>query len=395
VAWWREAERGATANSATNSNGCPPPGLRGREACRQPEPQGVSAPWPSDDDRAFVEAVNKIAVAAKSPGFGETGVAMNSNLARGGIQFSRVAAVRWPDLGEPLTTPMPGAPSTPMIDPSCSFWMAGHALYIRALARYISALGDVSKIGNDLTHRGRSPDSEALHRGLLTDLGVYVYEDFVSESEEAELFAYWGPGSLVHRKGSQEQGSRRRFFHYGPVLQLQARDSVKSTLGIIPGRLGAMPPLVERMQLRERLRERSKGLGDRSLGMDQLYVNWYSRAARSRIDFHHDNPKAMGPVIAGVSLCSACEFQFVALDRELPQNARISVTLPRRSLILLSGLSRYHLQHGIPMVKQDRLSLTFRTLERDCADRALWRREWSAFPSDEAANAHWPLLPPE
>mmetsp|Transcript_28380 Transcript_28380/g.85645 ORF Transcript_28380/g.85645 Transcript_28380/m.85645 type:complete len:156 (-) Transcript_28380:126-593(-) len=154
-----------------------------------------------------------------------------------------------------------------------------------------------------------------------------------------------------------------------------------------------MPPVVSKMGLAARIRERATGLGDRFLGLDQLYVNHYKAADRARIDFHHDNPKSMRGLVAGVSLGGACELQLQALDPELARRTAL-VPLPRRSLYLMSGLSRYHLQHGIPAIREDRVSLTFRTVDRDCEDRALWRREWAELPPEEAANAHWPLLPP-
>ena len=42
-------------------------------------------------------------------------------------------------------------------------------------------------------------------------------------------------------------------------------------IGLIPSRFGAMPPLVQRMDLRGRIRARCAGLGDRSLALDYCY----------------------------------------------------------------------------------------------------------------------------
>ena len=42
--------------------------------------------------------------------------------------------------------------------------------------------------------------------------------------------------------------------------------------------LGALPELVCQMDLRARIRDKAKGLGDKALSLDQLYVN--SRAAK-------------------------------------------------------------------------------------------------------------------
>ncbi|CAJ1345991.1 unnamed protein product [Effrenium voratum] len=142
------------------------------------------------------------------------------------------------------------------------------------------------------------------------------------------------------------------------------------------------------MDLRARIRDKAKGLGDKALSLDQLYVNSYDEA--TCIDFHHDNVRSMGPVIAGLSLESGAELRLRAPDVE---ERYVVLKLPPRSLYLLSGISRYHLQHAIPPATRHRLSLTFRTLCR--TDRQKWRRRWAEIPKEEAVNAHWPLLPPE
>jgi len=224
-------------------------------------------------------------------------------------------------------------------------------------------------------------------------MGFFLFEDIVSEAEEEELLEYWGADGMVHTLGSEEPRSRRRFFHYGPVLQRSTQGSVKSTLGIVPASCGAMPAIVVRLGLTARIRQRAAGLGDKLMGFDQLYVNRYEAHVGARIDFHHDNPKTMRQVVAGINLGSVCSLQLRPLDREL-QGKTISVSMQRRSLYIVSGLCRYHLQHAIPSVTEDRVSLTFRTVNRSCAAPGLWARAWSEVPPDEAVNAHWPLLSP-
>ena len=134
--------------------------------------------------------------------------------------------------------------------------------------------------------------------------------------------------------------TRQQAAIYGPVLQLQTQGTCKSTLGIIPGRCGTFPPLVDRMGLTARIRCKASDLGDKFMGFDQLYVNFYDATEDARIDYHHDNPRTMRQVVAGLSLGSSCDFHLLPLDRELGQVPSV-VKLRPRSLYLMSGLSRY------------------------------------------------------
>lgn len=339
---------------------------------------------PTKEDRSYLTVLNRISTKAASPGFG---LALppgdrsppNLNLAKRVLDFVNVASSKFPEFGTVSTAVLPGTGAVPCVDQACPFWRMGHGRYMKVLARYINVL--------------RGGASDDLRRELLADLGFHLFEDFVTEAEERELAAYWSPGGPVYEQGTSESRTKRRFFHYGPVLQLRTEGSSKSTLGIVPAQMGALPTPVLTGSIVDRIRGRAEGLGDRALRFDQLYVNHYSAAERTRIEFHHDNPKSMMGVVAGVSLCSDCELQLLPLDAELAR-ATIPVALPRRSLYLLSGLSRYHLQHGIPVIRADRVSLTFRSVDLDCADRRDWRRSWGELKADEAANAHWPLLPP-
>lgn len=342
-------------------------------------PYALEGLTPSEDDRAFIAFVNHICAVTSSAGFGSTGAANDANqhVACKVIDFAQVASSRASDLGKFWTTRTRG--NCTAVDVECPFWRIGQKRYLDAMIRYFSSLCRV----------GASLSASALP--LLGDLGFHVYEDFITEQEETELFCYWSPSGSVHALGSCEAATNRRFFHYGPVLLWQTRDSRKSTLGVVPARLGAMPDIVEGTNLRHRIREAARGLGDRGIRLDQMYVNRYV-ANRSRIDFHHDNPKSMQGLVAGVSLGASCEMQLVGGEAEL--TVPIRVLLPRRSLYLMRGISRYHLQHGIPVMTGTRVSLTFRTVNLDSADRAMWRREWQHIPSSESRNAHWPLLPP-
>lgn len=342
--------------------------------------QGVQLAWLSVEDRQFMQLTNRLAVDASCPAFGHTGPLLGRQpLKRGFVAFAKAAHTAMPELGA-LRLVCGGT----AVDPGCEFWKSGRRRYVAALQRYLDLLSSSSL-------------DEATRNELLADLGFYVFPDFVTNEEEWELQSYWRPGGPLYAWGAYEAGTNRRFFHYGPILKIKTEATSKSTLGIIPGKFGPMPPIVARFRLLDRIRTCALKLGDAicdcSLDFDQLYVNHYAAKLCSRIDFHHDNPKTMGGIIAGLSLGSSCEMHLKAPDKELCERP-ILAHLPARSLCLMTGLSRYHLQHGIPALPTDRLSLTFRVVNSECADSAAWGRSWECIPPHEASNAHWPLLRP-
>merc|ERR1711970_618741 len=98
-----------------------------------------------------------------------------------------------------------------------------------------------------------------MRRSLLADLGFVLIDDFISVEEEAELLEYWKPNGPVFRNGFNEQHTNRRFFHYGPILPKQSFGTTRSTLNAIPGKMGVMPPIIERQELRKRIREVAMG----------------------------------------------------------------------------------------------------------------------------------------
>eukprot|EP00448_Togula_jolla_P028229 CAMPEP_0170639108 /NCGR_PEP_ID=MMETSP0224-20130122/39450_1 /TAXON_ID=285029 /ORGANISM="Togula jolla, Strain CCCM 725" /LENGTH=541 /DNA_ID=CAMNT_0010969395 /DNA_START=30 /DNA_END=1653 /DNA_ORIENTATION=- len=332
-----------------------------------------------ETSRQWLREVNALASELGTATFGDSGPPNPSKAARV-LLFVDEGRRLWPSLGRSSVVHGNGFTE---VDPDCPFWRAGRSRFLESLR------GHFMKINSRSTE-------EAARRGYLADLGFKLIEDFISPSEEAALLEHWRPNGPEFRKGSNETHTCRRFFHYGPILPKQSFGTTRSTLNVIPGRMGAMPPIVSDLGLRERIRAAAAGLGDGGLELDQLYVNFYSAAARGRIGFHHDHVSTMRGVVAGISLQSDCEFQLSALDRELSGQPTLHLRLPARSLYIMSGLSRYHLQHGIPRHDTDRLSMTFRSVDTASAgSRKLWARDWSSIPAAEAAKCHWPLLAPE
>lgn len=344
---------------------------------------------PTAEERQFVAELNQLSIDHSSAGFGHPGRLVVSK-ARRQLAFASSAWMRWPDLGGgDLRTTNTEEWRMAKVDPSCAFWQAGQQRYLSALTSYMDTLRSLSL----------APE---VQRELLGDLGFHMVKDFVTEEEEAALLRYWAPTGPVFPFGSIEQFSGRRWFNYGPILPRTTEGTAKSTLTVIPAKLGEMPPVV----LRQRLRQRIRALAGEFLGLqdnpalagqydfNQMYVNYYDCAAKANIEFHHDNHTCMRGAIAGISLLSACDLQLRPLD-QLICRPPMRIALPRRSLFFLSGLSRWHLQHGILHMPESRLSLTFRTVDRSCAREELWEQRWGCLEKDEKDNAIWPLVQPD
>ena len=87
----------------------------------------------------------------------------------------------------------------------------------------------------------------------------------------------------------------------------------------------------------------------------ELFVNEYK--PEDTLHFHTDHPRTYGPVIYGVSLLTDCDFSFQLKARTF------DTILPRRSIYLMTGNSRYKYKHGIPKpCAERRVSLTFRSV---------------------------------
>lgn len=325
-------------------------------------------------EREIMRELNALSAEHGSTGFGDCGKPNRRKLGRQ-VRFLRAAADRWPQFGTLLIR-------EGQVAQECSFFLHGRAEYFRILAQYFLALNVTAE-----------SDEERID--LLQDLGFHLFEEFLTREEENDIVSYYGHNGDVYERGLCELVSKRRFFHYGPILSIEQEGTTKSTLGVIPARFGAFPELTTDSCQRFNflLLDTLKTIQP---PFDQMYVNFYTVATGAHIDFHHDHHLTMMGGIGGHSSGSACEFVFRPYECGL-RDQTIRIELPRRSGYLMSGTSRYHLQHAIPKVRADRISITYRTVDKTCINRdeeILWQREWSELNQEEIDNAHWPLLPP-
>ena len=171
--------------------------------------------------------------------------------------------------------------------------------------------------------------------------GFCYYEDILSPAEEAVLLE--GVRTLafgeVRMRG---QVARRRTIHFGWTYGYE-------TWRVEPG--PAIPDFL--LALRTRA---ARLVAVEADALAEVLVTHYPPGAG--IGWHRDAP-AFG-VVVGVSLLGACRFRFQQ-GRDSARSTRALVLAPR-SAYVLAGAARWQWQHAIPPGREERYSVTFRTL---------------------------------
>jgi alkylated DNA repair dioxygenase AlkB len=176
-----------------------------------------------------------------------------------------------------------------------------------------------------------------------TDLpqGFRYYDEAVTPAEEAALLGDLR-GLAFGEVRMRGQVARRRTIHFGWTYGYE-------TWRVEPG-----PPTPEFLL---GLRARAAALIDvEPEALAEVLVTHYPPGAG--IGWHRDAP-AFG-VVVGVSLLGACRFRFQQ-GRDAARRTR-TVALTPRSAYVLAGAARWQWQHSITPGREERYSVTFRTL---------------------------------
>jgi len=187
--------------------------------------------------------------------------------------------------------------------------------------------------------------------------GLELVLDFITEEEEK---------ALMERIDQQpwSDALKRRVQHYGWRYNYAHRQVTPAD------RLGPLPDWLQ--DLTDRVHARHTGETP-----DQVIINEYLPG--QGISAHIDLPSAFGPTVATLSLGHAVFMQFT--PQKSPQ-APVQLLLPRRSLCILRGDSRYKWTHAIVarhndrvngtlVPRQRRMSVTFRSIIRRIATKVV------------------------
>jgi alkylated DNA repair protein alkB family protein 8 len=237
---------------------------------------------------------------------------------------------------------------------------------------------DAKRVEESSSEKGSSEDSTqhlpVFLRPQETGIsGLYLLQDYISEEEEKQLIlALDSPPPGPEMGGALSSGwirvSKRKVQHFGYRFDYASR--------LFSEHLGPFPPLLQSLARRISNEDPLEGME-----LDQMTANDYPAGAGMalHIDTHH---AFTGPVVS-LSLGSHTTMEFkegvgpnavVEDPSQLPSNPRnFLLFLPRRSLLIMSGESRYACCHGITSKKVDfingtvlerqrRVSVTFRKI---------------------------------
>eukprot|EP01127_Copromyxa_protea_P019330 TRINITY_DN623_c0_g1_i1.p1 TRINITY_DN623_c0_g1~~TRINITY_DN623_c0_g1_i1.p1 ORF type:complete len:587 (-),score=140.48 TRINITY_DN623_c0_g1_i1:24-1784(-) len=220
-----------------------------------------------------------------------------------------------------------------------------------------------------------APVEEAVESTQVT--GLHLVEDFITPEEETELINF-----VESCEGEWEVLNRRTVKHWGYTF-----DYVKNTVDR-ESKNDNFPPLFRQV------REKMKSLDFLPFEPDQITVNVYEPGAG--IPQHVETHSAFEDGLVSLSLASQ-----VVMELKHPDGTVASVPLPRRSILVLTGESRFLWSHGICGRKSDtignvnverkkRISLTFRKVRDvehcDCKYQAQCNSWVSEFKGSQQDN---------
>jgi alkylated DNA repair dioxygenase AlkB len=173
--------------------------------------------------------------------------------------------------------------------------------------------------------------------------GLIIIENFLNEAEEE-----WLVEEIESQNWIKNRNGTRDIQIYGPYHN--------SRYKIIPGKYSKHPDFIKDLivLLKDRLDiELSPKLGDEQL--TEVYINKYERGQKLRQ--HFDHRSTFEEQIFGISCLSDVVMNFTEgyINKQ--------VTIPNRSLYIMTDDSRFFYKHGIRNpVTETRISVTLRTV---------------------------------
>jgi alkylated DNA repair dioxygenase AlkB len=180
----------------------------------------------------------------------------------------------------------------------------------------------------------------------MTVPGLLLFENFITETEETQLLKY-----IDESEWKDNRQGTRKVQIYGPWHN--------SSYRIIPGKVSDHPQFLK--DLANKLYDFVNDINKSKLvnqNVCEVYINEY--LDKDSLQYHFDHPGTYDENIYGISLCNDA---FMGFKNSSNLN---KVLVPKRSLYVMSGESRYKYMHGIDKgwITGRRVSITFRTVKK-------------------------------
>lgn len=174
--------------------------------------------------------------------------------------------------------------------------------------------------------------------------GFKFYPEVISLEEERELLSHI---STLHWEEVRFHGvvARRRVAHFGHGYEFGKRT------------LTSAPPIPD--FLRQQAKKVAAFLQVQEVNISEILVTHYPEGAP--IDWHRDAPAFES--LFGISIKGSAVLKLRKIGEE--KTSVQKVPLPPRSGYSIMGEARWRWQHHIPPQKEERFSITFRTLREN------------------------------
>mmetsp|Transcript_5582 Transcript_5582/g.7068 ORF Transcript_5582/g.7068 Transcript_5582/m.7068 type:complete len:341 (+) Transcript_5582:95-1117(+) len=216
--------------------------------------------------------------------------------------------------------------------------------------------------------------------GFAKIKGLVVIENYIDEDTEKGLIDYFETSHSAWENPPDDedatkkpvtaddipsQPTRRRVQHYGYKFDYTTRR------GDTDNPLDNWPPIIEPIRTKVDTSVRDALNNRFEWKSDQATVNEYVRG--EGIAKHIDTHSAFEDGIASVSVGSDCVFRFAPGDDDAEDKV-IEVVIPKRSVFIMTGDSRYYFTHQMPQRNSDKIdnkivyrgtrySITFRQIK--------------------------------
>lgn len=180
---------------------------------------------------------------------------------------------------------------------------------------------------------------DLLNNGPQYPSGFSYHPDFLSTEEEKDFLRIF---KTLEFQTFEMRGvaARRKIIHYGMKYDFLTRSA------------DAIEPFPEWLI---DIKERSELFLEKAVS--QILITYYPPEAP--IGWHFDAPPFES--LLGISLLNPC--RFLLRKGDSGQAPKVEINLEPRSAYIVRGEARYQWQHHIPPVKQERYSITLRTLK--------------------------------